>query len=277
MWLGAFLQYSEYTVSRHLRVGRSTCRVHPCKQENKVKPGPVPQQIPHPALPRQPSFRCSPVPSGRFGHWSPARTTCHQGDTHTHPAPWQLCRRTMSSAHQSSFHTTSKAHSSAHPCGDHDVYLSPSQCAHFRSHCCTCHTTVHFLSGNKYEIEYTALTVACRKWGSPANALCIAHILPPRLYPDRSAVCSHARVLMICPAQVPRAVPRACHSLYRAPVVRYPLYVCFGVIRDGSRSHLSRPLVGHGLLLPVLVPSFLLHLCKSTLLAGPTRSPAPIS
>ena len=29
MRLGAFLQYSEYTVSRHQRAGRSTCHVHP--------------------------------------------------------------------------------------------------------------------------------------------------------------------------------------------------------------------------------------------------------
>ena len=33
MRLGAFLLYNEYTVSRHQQVGRSTCRVHPCKQE----------------------------------------------------------------------------------------------------------------------------------------------------------------------------------------------------------------------------------------------------
>ena len=69
MRLCAFLQYSEFTVSRHQQVGRSTCRAHPCKQENKVKPGPVPQQIPHPAQPRQPSFRCSPAPPERFGNW----------------------------------------------------------------------------------------------------------------------------------------------------------------------------------------------------------------
>ena len=49
----------------HQRVGRSTCRVHPCKQEKKVMPGPVPQEVPYPALPRQSPLRCSPVPSGR--------------------------------------------------------------------------------------------------------------------------------------------------------------------------------------------------------------------
>ena len=49
MRLGAFLQYNEYTVSGHKRVGRSTCRVHPCEQENKARPVPVQQQTPHPA------------------------------------------------------------------------------------------------------------------------------------------------------------------------------------------------------------------------------------
>ena len=41
MRLGAFLQYKKYMASRHQRVGRSTCRVHPCKQENMVKAVPV--------------------------------------------------------------------------------------------------------------------------------------------------------------------------------------------------------------------------------------------
>ena len=41
MRLGAFLQYREYTVSRHQQMGRSRCRVHPCKQENKIQPLPA--------------------------------------------------------------------------------------------------------------------------------------------------------------------------------------------------------------------------------------------
>ena len=61
MRLGAFLQYNKYTVGRHQQVGRSTCRVHPCKQENRVKPVPVQQQIP------------LPVPH-----------PCRLPDTHTH-------------------------------------------------------------------------------------------------------------------------------------------------------------------------------------------------
>ena len=33
MWLGAFLQYNRVITRRHRLVGRSTYRVHPCRQE----------------------------------------------------------------------------------------------------------------------------------------------------------------------------------------------------------------------------------------------------
>ena len=90
MRLGAFLQYKKYTASRHQQVGRSTCRVHPCKQENMFKAVPVLYPFPSPAQPRQPMPRCSPVPPGQFGNWSLARTTRYPGDTHTHAASEQL-------------------------------------------------------------------------------------------------------------------------------------------------------------------------------------------
>ena len=71
MRLGAFLQYNRYTVRRHQRVGRSTCRVHPCKQENKVMPKPVPQEVPYLTLPRQYLLRYSPVLVTCKNHPSP--------------------------------------------------------------------------------------------------------------------------------------------------------------------------------------------------------------
>ena len=68
-------------------MGRSSCRVHPCKQEYKVMPRPVPQEVPHPALPVCPR---SAVPlyhqddSGIGNLQEPPVT----GVTHTHTLPF---------------------------------------------------------------------------------------------------------------------------------------------------------------------------------------------
>ena len=60
MRLGAFVQYDEYTVSRHQQVGRSTCRVHPCKQEKTGSASAGAVANPPPASPLDP--RCPQPP-----------------------------------------------------------------------------------------------------------------------------------------------------------------------------------------------------------------------
>ena len=89
MRLGAFLQYNEYTVSRHQQVGWSTCRVHPCKQEKTGSASACAVANPSSCQPLGSSLPATPVVlPGRFGKWKLARTTRYRGDTHTHACLW---------------------------------------------------------------------------------------------------------------------------------------------------------------------------------------------
>ena len=82
MRLGAFLQYNEYTVRRH-QVGRSTCRVHPCKQEKKTSlASACAVANPSSCQPLGSSLPATPVVlPGRFGNWKLARTTRYHTNT----------------------------------------------------------------------------------------------------------------------------------------------------------------------------------------------------
>ena len=85
MRLGAFLLYNEYTVSRQQQVGRSTCRVHPCKQEKTGSASACAVANPSSCQPLGPSLPATPVVlPGRFRNWKLASTTRYRGHTHAH-------------------------------------------------------------------------------------------------------------------------------------------------------------------------------------------------
>ena len=135
-------------------MGRSTYRVHPYRQETArnrlcalslLYPRPVPSHSP------QATVLCTTRTIRKLRTWTYHPSPGGHTHTHTQPAPWHLCWRSVSRAPHSEFHTISYARKSAHPFGAQKVYLTPSQCPHRLSHTWRLAMATHFRLGRAYD------------------------------------------------------------------------------------------------------------------------------